>query len=148
MQRRLNRKNSLEAEAMDKKDKRNLPEALGGEVPITQRQWRRVGAGAIFGAAVMAWYGQYLVQERVSFVAQAVYWGVFLLLLLVALYVVLLDIRYIRLQYAIERRDAFLRTLGSEELRKAISARQSGGNGKGEAEKTSAGPATAEEDAE
>lgn len=130
---------------MDEKDKRNLPEALGGQFPIRQRQWRLVGAGAILGAAVMAWYGQYLAQERVSFVVQAVYWAVFLLLLLIALYVVLLDIRYIRLQYAIERRDAFLRTLGSEELRKAVLARRSGGNGKEEAGKDPSGPTAGDE---
>lgn len=133
---------------MDEKDKRNLPEALGGGLPITQRQWRSVGAGAILGAAAMAWYGQYLAQERVSFVFQAIYWAVFLLLLLIALYVVLLDIRYIRLQYAIERRDAFLRTLGSEELRKAVLARRSGGNGKEEAGKAPGGPTEGDEEVE
>ncbi len=119
---------------MEWRDKRNQPESPSLGMPISQRQWRCVGGGAILGAAVMAWYGQYLVQDRPSLAVLVVYWGLFLLLLLLSLYIVLLDIRYIRLQYALERREAFLRTLGSEELRKIMQARQARDRAAGEAD--------------
>ena len=48
------------------------------------------------------------------------YWGVFLVFLLAAFYVVVLDIRYIRLQYLLAQRDAFHHTIGSEDFRRAL----------------------------
>ena len=48
------------------------------------------------------------------------YWGIFLALLLGAFYVVILDIRYIRLQYLLAQRDAFHSTIGSESFRRAL----------------------------
>ncbi|MBI2433825.1 MAG: hypothetical protein HYV26_13240 [Candidatus Hydrogenedentes bacterium] len=50
----------------------------------------------------------------------AAYWGVFLLLLLLALYLALVDLRFIRLQYLLGRREIFYDTLGSEEFRQAL----------------------------
>ena len=47
-------------------------------------------------------------------------WGGFLRLLFVALYIVLLDVRYIRMQYHLGKREIFRKTLGSEEFRRAL----------------------------
>lgn len=52
------------------------------------------------------------------------YWTVFLLFILVTGYTVVLDVRYIRLQYALARRQVFLQTLGEEEFRKTLRAAQ------------------------
>ena len=60
-----------------------------------------------------------------------VYWGGFLLLLLIALYAALLDLRYIRLQYLLGQREIFQETLGSEEFRATLrKAQEAEGNGK------------------
>lgn len=49
-----------------------------------------------------------------------VYWSVFLLFLLLAVYVALLDLRYTRMQYSHGERELFEDTLGSEEFRTAL----------------------------
>jgi hypothetical protein len=54
------------------------------------------------------------------------YWGIFFLSLLVTLYMVLLDLRYIRLMYVREEKDLFEDTLGSEEFRQALLKRSRG----------------------
>ena len=43
------------------------------------------------------------------------YWAVFVLLLFVTLYIAVLDLRFIRLRYVVERRELFSRSLGAEE---------------------------------
>lgn len=133
---------------MEWRDKRNQPESPSLGMPISQRQWRCVGGAAIVGAALMAWYGQYMVQGRPSLAVLVVYWGLFLFLLLLSLYIVLIDIRYIRLQYALERREAFLRTLGSEELRQIMQARQARDRVSGGAGQASEDPVADPEDKE
>lgn len=55
-----------------------------------------------------------------------VYWGVFFLSLLVTMYMVLLDLRYIRLMYVREEKGLFEDTLGSEEFRRALLKRGDG----------------------
>jgi uncharacterized membrane protein len=88
---------------------------------LTQKKWRRVGAVCIAACAFMAWFGaDDLRTINQSWWYMAGYWGLCLLFLVAALYVVLLDIRYIRMLYAIERREVFLQTLGSKEFREEI----------------------------
>ncbi|MBL7644575.1 MAG: hypothetical protein JNK74_00155 [Candidatus Hydrogenedentes bacterium] len=53
-------------------------------------------------------------------VYQIAYWGLFLVSLLVALYMALLDLRYIRMQYSLGEKELFEDTLGSEEFRAAL----------------------------
>ena len=85
-----------------------------------QRTWRIAGGLSIAAAAFMAWYGSEHATRGHSIVFLVVYWGIFLLLLLFALYMVLIDVRYIRLQYELGRREIFRRTLGSEEFRRSL----------------------------
>jgi len=53
-------------------------------------------------------------------VACVLYWGLFLILMVATFFIVWLDIRYIRLQYALDRRKVFRETIGNEEFRKAL----------------------------
>ena len=87
---------------------------------VTQRRWRVVCSVLIVCATGMAVYG---VKEG-FFASQPlhalIYWAVFLLLLAVVLFIVILDIRYIRLQYAVAKRELLRQTLGDETFRKAL----------------------------
>lgn len=96
---------------------------------ITQRGWRFAGGVFVGGAALMAWYGVKLMARSPSPLFLLVYWGIALLLLCGALYMALLDVRYIRLQYLLSQREIFLETLGSEEFRTQLSAAQRNGTG-------------------
>jgi hypothetical protein len=89
---------------------------------LNQRLWRIIGAVCLAGCGVLAWFGPNVVRTSPTLIVQCLYWGFFLVLLLIAMYMVLLDIRYIRMIYAIGKRDIFLSTVGSEDFRKAIIA--------------------------
>lgn len=91
---------------------------------VTQRRWRAVCSVLIVCVVGMALYG---VQE--GFFADRplyalVYWAVFLLLLAAIFFIVILDIRYIRLQYAVEKRELLRQTMGDETFRKALISAQ------------------------
>lgn len=86
---------------------------------LNQRTWRTIGAVTLTGCGIMGLYGPN-VQYRDSPLAFAVYWTVFLILLFVTLWMVLIDIRYIRLQYRAGRRAIFMETLGDEEFRRSL----------------------------
>lgn len=87
---------------------------------LNQRTWRTIGLVSISLAAAMAWYGGGEVTATTSRLYLLVYWAVFLLLFLVALYMALLDLKYIRLQYVTGQRDLYLNTVGDEAFRKAL----------------------------
>jgi hypothetical protein len=91
---------------------------------ITQTRWRAVGAVTTACAAGMAWYGaasRFFVESLVQFI---LYWGVFLALLVISLFIVALDIRYTILQYRLSERELFHETLGDEQFRKTLIAAQ------------------------
>ena len=100
---------------------------------FTQRAWRTIGAGALALAAVMAWYGVVTVDRNDPWWFIIGYWSVFLLALVVALYMALIDFRYIRLLYLLEERQIFENTLGSEDfgktLRRSRESQSNNGNG-------------------
>ena len=68
----------------------------------------------------MAWSGTRPGVTSLDPVYQIAYWGLFLVALLVALYMALLDLRYIRMQYSLGEKELFEDTLGSEEFRAAL----------------------------
>lgn len=86
---------------------------------LTQRRWRTIGGVALGLSALMGLYGP-RVDPRDSVAVFAVYWGVFIFLLLIILWAVLLDVRYIRVQYSVGKREIFRDTLGDEEFRRAL----------------------------
>lgn len=71
-------------------------------------------------SAVMVLLGPGAPVARAHPLLFAGYWLVFSLLLVGALYCVLLDIRYIRLEYRLARRRLFHETLGSEDFRRTL----------------------------
>lgn len=108
---------------------------------LTQKGWRTIGVFSLAIAGLMALYAVYsgLLRQSVLHAAawfspevaeglppapsglfHFLYWFFFALLILVALYMALLDIRYIRLQYHLEKREIFGKTLGDKEFRRAI----------------------------
>ncbi len=94
---------------------------------VTQKRWRTVCAIALAVAAAMAWYGVDAFFAFPSVWIFAAYWGVFLALIAFSLYIVVLDLRYIHLQYALSEREIFQDTLGDEAFRTALIAAQKNG---------------------
>ena len=84
---------------------------------ITQNTWRTIGVVALTAAALMAWKGADDVTAETSRLYLLVYWGVFMVLLCIAIYMALLDLRYIRMQFKIGERELFLKTVDDEEFR-------------------------------
>jgi di/tricarboxylate transporter len=87
---------------------------------MNQRTWRTIGGVCITGCAIMAWCGADFFNPPRSPAFLAGYWGVFIVLLIAAFYMVLLDVRFIRLQYHLGQRELFHETLGEEGLRKTL----------------------------
>ena len=91
---------------------------LGGA--ITQRGWRTALAGTMTLAGLMAWYGSDAPALQASLRYFVIYWGIFFLLLLISLYLIVLDFRFIHVQYLIARRDLLRETLEDEAFRKVL----------------------------
>lgn len=87
---------------------------------INQRNWRITGGVAITGCAVMAFFARHVMSSGASPIILSVFWVIWLLLLLLAMYCVLLDIRYLRVQFRLHERELFEETLGNETFRRAI----------------------------
>ena len=104
---------------------------------LTQRRWRIAGAVLLVVSGAMAYYGVRLPFTRESPCVYIAYWSVFLAAFVAAIYCAFLDLRYIRVQWAIEERELFRQTLGDESFRKALregqesTAKKSGPNGTG-----------------
>ena len=81
-------------------------------------RWACAGTTAL--AALLAWYGSEAGPVFASLLTTAAYWGLFVVLLFASLYLVVLDLRFIRLAYALEKRRLYQETLGSEEFRKSL----------------------------
>ena len=87
---------------------------------LTQQRWRLVGALAIGTCAVMVWHGTTTVPGMVSMPGFVVYWGFFLAMFVTALVCAFLDLRYIRLEYGLRKRDLLRATLKNEGFRQAL----------------------------
>lgn len=87
---------------------------------ITQASWRKTGFLCMVACGVMGMIGVRWQVLRASPILFCVYWGLFVLLALVAVYTAILDLRYIRLRYLIERRELFRETLGNPAFRQAL----------------------------
>ena len=87
---------------------------------LKQIHWRVAGGVALAVCAAMAWWGTKWDALRESPALFLFYWAVFFAAFAVVLYCVVLDLRYIRLEYVVENRDIFKETLGDEEFRRAL----------------------------
>jgi len=110
-----------------------------------QSRWRLAGALSLAAAALLAagslWSG--ILHDTVvhmvrlsaretptdvstthGLVLCMLYWALFFATLFVALFLAVLDMRYIRLQYAIEKQQIFLQSLGDESAASARDKKQ------------------------
>ena len=87
-----------------------------------QTKWRIAGGLAVALATLLVWYGVEYVNKSTSPLYLFIYWSIFVVCILVAFYCVLLDIRFIRVQFAMERRRIFQDTVGDQAFRKALNA--------------------------
>lgn len=76
-----------------------------------QRLWRTAGGFCLAGCAFLVWYAPTFMQRASSLWWVLLYWSLFLFLMGAALFVALLDIRYIRLQYRLAERELLHETL-------------------------------------
>ena len=86
--------------------------------------WRSVGGIALAGCAILAWKGKTTLQGDFSLLYHSLYWGVFVLLMGIALFAAYIDIRFIRLQYKLAERALFeetMRALREHQQRKMTS---------------------------
>jgi len=87
---------------------------------IRQRTWRITAAVAIGLAAFMAWLGSEWTALRESWMLLMAYWSVFFALFVLAMLIVWLDLRYIRLLYVLEERKILRDTLDETAFRKDL----------------------------
>lgn len=112
---------------------------------VNQRGWRTAGVVVLAAAGLMAWYAadsgllrdtalrlfgsladKALETPSASLGFVLVYWGIFAVVILVALYLALIDVRYIRLRHALERRE-LVREASAESPAENASAPKSNG---------------------
>ncbi len=91
---------------------------------LSQRHWRTIGLVTLAACGLMAWYGSRPGFNEYGRNVLVAYWGFFFLFLLVTLYMVLLDFRFIRMEFKMGERALFEDTLGSEDFRKNLRAAQ------------------------
>ena len=112
----------------------------GNGYKAPQRVWRIIGMASLALAGIMSFHaassgflGQ-TIRHVIRFfnedsavrapsssgLVHFIYWSIFLLLILTALYMAIIDMRYIRLQYIAEKQGIFGRTLGNKEFRKTL----------------------------
>lgn len=112
---------------------------------LTQRTWRAGGGIALALSAAMAVYaattGMLVASARhvaalfaddasmqgegTSGFFHVCYWSFFAAMIGAALYAALLDLRFVRARYYVERREIFRRTLGDKRFRKSLQKRSS-----------------------
>jgi hypothetical protein len=85
-----------------------------------QTKWRIAGGIAIAVSALLAYGGVHWDFPRRSITIFALYWLVFLIFFVAALFLAIWDLRYIRAQYRSDERTLFHQTLGDEDFRKRI----------------------------
>jgi len=88
--------------------------------PIRQRTWRATGGISIACCALLTLYGAGAIGPGVSPWLLLGFWLAWLVSLGVAIYCVLLDIRYIRASFLVDERALFRETLDNEAFRKAV----------------------------
>ena len=82
--------------------------------------WRIIGGAAITACAAMTLLSRSVMTPGVSPTFLMLYWGAWLALLLVAMYCVWIDLRYLRAQFLAEESHLFRETLAEESFRKAL----------------------------
>ncbi len=87
---------------------------------VSQRNLRIVGGVCLLVALIMAAYGPAMLRQTGHWALPLIYWAVFVVVLLAALYIALIDIRFTRLQYKLEERALFHDVFLTKELRQSM----------------------------
>ena len=88
--------------------------------PIRQRTWRVTGGVAIACCALLTLFGGSAIGPQSPPWFLLAFWLAWLVSIGIAIYCVLLDIRYLRAAFLVEERDLYRETLASEEFRQAL----------------------------
>ena len=91
---------------------------------VKQQHWRIAGGIVILACTMMAIGGLRKDWAGSTLNAFITYWGIVVALLVAAVYCALVDLRYVRAQYAAAKREVFRETLGEESFRKDLRAAQ------------------------
>lgn len=89
-----------------------------------QTKWRIVGGVALACAGLMTWYGAEAAFPRQSMGAFFLYWGICVLCLVAAVFIAIFDMYYIRMRYAMEKRELARASIADKALRNALKERQ------------------------
>ena len=87
---------------------------------ISQQKWRVAGGACLALCVIMAIANLNLAKPDTNTWALIAYWGLFLLLLFVALYIALLDFRHTQMRYKMTEKELFHDTFMTPEFRQAI----------------------------
>jgi hypothetical protein len=87
---------------------------------ISQRNWRMIGIVCLVLALLLIIGSPRVTRTSVAVATLVLYWGAFSILIIAALYIALLDIRYTRMQYKMHERELFQETFMTEEFKKAV----------------------------
>lgn len=85
-----------------------------------QTYWRIAGGVAISVCAAMTVFGWLIMAPGTGPTWLLVYWSIWLVLLLFSLYVVMVDLRFLRARFLAEERNLFKETMGEAAIRDAI----------------------------
>jgi hypothetical protein len=85
-----------------------------------QTRWRIAGSITTAACVLMAGYGAQGALPRQSPLYFAIYWAAFFILFFATIVIALLDIRYVRLQYASAKRELFHETIGERSFRESL----------------------------
>ena len=87
---------------------------------ISQQRWRVAGGACLLLCIIMAVASLKLATPDISAWVMLVYWGIFLVLLLAAIYIAVLDFKYSQLKFKMTERELFKDTFMTPEFRQAI----------------------------
>jgi len=87
---------------------------------ISQQRWRVAGGACLALCIIMAVASLKLATPGISAWVLLVYWGIFFVLLLAAIYIAVVDFKYSQMQFKITERELFKDTFMTPEFRQAI----------------------------
>lgn len=83
-------------------------------------KWRTAGLLCLAGSLLLALYSGRVVRVDASLPVLVLYWSAFIVLLMAALWMALLDVRYTRVEFKVRERELFQQTFLSEEFRQML----------------------------
>ena len=85
-----------------------------------QAKWRLAGGAFLLAGLLMVLLSGIVLRPGMGWLMLTAYWVVFVLLLMAALYIAMLDLRFTRLEFKMREREIFHETFMSEEFRQAL----------------------------